>query len=356
MRVLFVTWWGGGNVTPVRVLTPQLVEAGHSVRVLGPPRLRPELEAGGAEYVEQASGFTATADELLTALDGVDVVVIDFMLPDLMAVAEASGRPWAPLIHTLAQPVLDDLVSTTCAFVPLERVNEVRQDLGLVPARRQADLLAGADRILVVGPETVDRPMAGPALAPPVRHLGAITDPPLPVGAWSAPPGDGPLVLVCLGTTPMDEEPVLDRVLDALGRLPARGLVTVGSHLEPSSVASPGNVVVTGYTPHASVLPVADLVVTHAGLGTVTAALAFGVPLLCLPLGRDQFLNAARVGELGAGETLPSDADAETIAEAIAQLLADDDLRARARALAQRIQAESRPGRAVAEVVALAGG
>ena len=353
MRVLFVTWWGGGNVTPVRVLTPQLVEAGHAVRVLGPARLRPELEAGGAEYVEQAGG-SATAEELLAALGDVDAVVVDFMLPDLMAVAEASGRPWAPLIHTLAQPVLDDLVGITCAFVPLEQVNEIRKELGLAPAARQADLLAGADRILVAGAETMDRALSHPPPAP-VHHLGAIVEPPLPHGTWSAPAGTGPLILVCLGTTPMDEEPVLRRVIDALGALPVRGLVTVGSHLAPSAVAAPDNVVVTGYVPHASVLPVADLVVTHSGLGTVTASLAFGVPLLCVPLGRDQFMNAGRVGELRVGEMVPKDAGADVLADVVTRLLGDDDLRVRARSLAERIQAESRPERATAEIVALAG-
>jgi UDP:flavonoid glycosyltransferase YjiC (YdhE family) len=355
MRVLFVTWWGGGNVTPVRVLTPQLVAGGHAVRVLGPARLRPELEAAGADYVEQEGGFTATAEELVAALDGADAVVVDFMLPDLMAVAEASGTPWAPLVHTLAQPILDDLIGITCAFVPLDRVNEVRRDLGLDPAARPAELLGRADRILVVGPEAIDRPPTRPPPSAPLRRLGAMVEPPLPPGSWSAPAGDGPLVLVCLGTTPMDEQPVLERVLEALGRLPVRGLLTAGAHLAPASFDAPANVLVTGYVPHASVLPVADLVVTHAGLGTITASLAFGVPLLCLPLGRDQFQNAERVLELGAGESLPSDADPSRIADAVARLLADDDLRSRVRRLAQTIEAESRPGRALAEIVALAG-
>jgi MGT family glycosyltransferase len=166
-------------------------------------------------------------------------------------------------------------------------------------------------------------------------------------------PGDEPLVLVSLGTTPMDEEPVLERVLEALGRLPVRGLLTAGAHLAPSSFDAPADVLVTGYVPHASVLPVTDLVVTHAGLGTVTAALAFGVPLLCLPLGRDQFQNADRVVELGVGESLSSGADPSHIADAITRLLGDDDLRGRVRRLAEAIEAESRPGRALAEIVAL---
>ena len=41
--------------------------------------------------------------------------------------------------------------------------------------------------------------------------------------------------------------------------------------------------------------PDAAAVVTHAGHGTIMRALAHGIPLLCLPMGRDQDDNAARV-------------------------------------------------------------
>ena len=61
----------------------------------------------------------------------------------------------------------------------------------------------------------------------------------------------------------------------------------------------------TRFVPHGEVLPHASLVVTHAGMGTVMSALSHGVPLLCLPLGRDQFFNAAMVERLGAGRALP---------------------------------------------------
>jgi hypothetical protein len=44
----------------------------------------------------------------------------------------------------------------------------------------------------------------------------------------------------------------------------------------------------------------ASLVITHAGLGNTMAALGRGVPLLCTPMGRDQFFNA---GQVQAGES-----------------------------------------------------
>lgn len=71
-------------------------------------------------------------------------------------------------------------------------------------------------------------------------------------------------------------------------------------------------------------LPEAELVITHAGLGTVMAALRHGIPLLCLPLGRDQFGNASWVQSKGVGRTLPADADVGVIIAAVESLLAPE--------------------------------
>jgi len=49
------------------------------------------------------------------------------------------------------------------------------------------------------------------------------------------------------------------------------------------------------------VLREASAVVTHAGHGSALKALAADVPLVCVPLGRDQSDNTVRVLRLGAG-------------------------------------------------------
>jgi len=78
------------------------------------------------------------------------------------------------------------------------------------------------------------------------------------------------------------------------------------------------------FLPHASVLPHARAVITHAGLGSVAAALQHAVPLVCTPIARDQPLNAARVAEVGAGLTVAaSDATAEGVRAALHEVLAD---------------------------------
>jgi UDP:flavonoid glycosyltransferase YjiC (YdhE family) len=104
------------------------------------------------------------------------------------------------------------------------------------------------------------------------------------------------------------------------------------------------------FVPHADVLPHATLVVTHAGLGTVMAALSHGVPLLCLPLGRDQFFNAAMVERIGAGHSLPGDADEKQIADVVRGMLDDDGTRANAKRMAALIAKYGGGTDAVAEL------
>jgi UDP:flavonoid glycosyltransferase YjiC (YdhE family) len=74
-------------------------------------------------------------------------------------------------------------------------------------------------------------------------------------------------------------------------------------------------------------MPQASAVVTHAGLGTVAAALSAGVPLVCVPAGRDQGENAVRVVEAGAGVRLPQRARPDAIRAAVERAISDPALR-----------------------------
>ncbi len=95
------------------------------------------------------------------------------------------------------------------------------------------------------------------------------------------------------------------------------------------------------------------LLVTHAGLGSVVAALAHGVPLLCLPLGREQPQNAAAVARIGAGRVLAPDAAVDDVRAAIVELLANPDYRVAAERMATSIAAEGSADRAITELETL---
>ena len=112
-------------------------------------------------------------------------------------------------------------------------------------------------------------------------------------------------------------------MLDAVAALPVRVLLTLGGALPVSAVDPPPNVTVRGFVPHDQVLPRMAAVISHGGLSTITAALTAGVPLLCIPQGRDQSNNAERVAASGVGRALATSASSVQITRALRELLAD---------------------------------
>lgn len=156
-----------------------------------------------------------------------------------------------------------------------------------------------------------------------------------------------------MSTTYQHQEAALALALGALAGLPVRVLVTLGHNLRAEDIRVPENAEVARWVPHRQVFPEAALVVTHAGLGTVLAALACGVPLLCLPLGREQPLNAERVQALGAGFVLSPTATETEVREAAERLLAEPSFRDSAQRLATVIAGYGDGARAMAALEAL---
>jgi MGT family glycosyltransferase len=200
--------------------------------------------------------------------------------------------------------------------------------------------------VLVACPQAFDAAMS--VLPKNVRYVGAILDePPTAPRASPWPLADGrPRVLVALSTTFQHQEAMLRRIAAALTTLPLEAVITVGPAVELGALVPARNVAIVRYLAHRMVLPDCALVITHAGLGTVMAALAHGVPLLCLPMGREQHDNAARVAACGAGCVLTPDADMGAISQAICTMLAAPEYRTAARHMATTIA--RRDGRKVA--------
>ena len=155
---------------------------------------------------------------------------------------------------------------------------------------------------------------------------------------------DAPLVYVTMGTVFADAAPML-AIVAALRDLDVRVLVTVGPRVDPEALGpQPKHVRVEQYVPQAALLPHCDVVVSHAGSGTMLASLRHGLPQLCLPQGADQFLNAAAVASAGAGISLtPSEATASAIHDAVARLLHRASYRNAAAILARSIAAMPTP-------------
>jgi MGT family glycosyltransferase len=235
------------------------------------------------------------------------------------------------------------------AMLPL--LNQTRAELGLqslgtdIPL--MAQLMARATLALAVTLEQFDYPLAAPH--PNLRYVGPVLDEQSP--SWE-PPGH-PLVLVSFSSTYMRQEDALRRTLEAAGSIDAHVVCTLGNALGRETLHAPANVLIHDWLSHGAVLPHAAAVVTHAGHSTVMAALAHGVPLVCMPMGRDQYANAERVATLGVGRAISSDAPSVEIRDALQEVLTNESYRNAARRMAALITELGRGERAVMELEAL---
>jgi UDP:flavonoid glycosyltransferase YjiC (YdhE family) len=154
---------------------------------------------------------------------------------------------------------------------------------------------------------------------------------------WAA--GDArPLVLVGLSSTYQKQTGTLDNIVRALSSLPVRALVTLGPTLLEGEVRGTENVVVVPTAPHAMVLREAAVLVTHCGHGTTMRGLAAGVPLVCVPMGRDQNDTAARVVHHGAGVRISPKASVDAIRAAVQRTLSESSFREGAARLRRAIE------------------
>jgi MGT family glycosyltransferase len=296
--------------------------------------------------------------------EAADVVVVDTMIPSARFGAEAAGVPAVIVMHGPYMVPRGDVPPLGTGFMPargrlgrlrdrsaaalalavfrsgLPALNQARAEFGLAPLRDGLDLMGRADRILVCSSPSFDfAPGSVPAN---VCYVGPQLDDAARAASgnpWAGPPGR-PLVLVGLSSTVMRQEGLLQRAANALGQLQVRGLVTTGPAVDPEVIAAPPNVTVTRWVRHADVLPRCSAVITHGGHGTVMKALIAGVPLVVVPLGRDQPDNAARVVYAGAGTRLRKNASVSALRAAVAQVIDDPGYRAAAGRMADRLAAE----------------
>jgi MGT family glycosyltransferase len=236
----------------------------------------------------------------------------------------------------------------------LSQLNALRRQYGLAPVSHTLDHLRAARRQLVQTSAEFDFPWTLPAN---VRYVGPVLDDPVWAQTpWMPPAGDAPLVLVAMSSTFQDQVGCLQRVLDALGTLKIRGVMTAGPAIDVTELTPPANVTILERASHQQILQHAALLITHGGHGTAMKALAAGVPMVLLPHGRDQGDTATRVTLRGAGISLSRTAASSTIAAAARRVLQNDSYRTAAQRLGANIRRDAESDALVRELESIAAG
>ena len=392
MRILQSLYDAGGGVAPQLAITRSLVERGHNVRVLTHDTLQRSVEERGASFAvftstlpghdmryagtdlvrdwepadpaEASARFRdlvlfgpalANAREVLDLLRAypADAIVLDWLLFGTALAAEYARIPSAALVHCpyplrTAPGPGDDFMAPGLATM-----NAARAEFGLPAVLEWDRQLLNTDAVLVLCAPELDRATEA-ELPTNVHHVGRAVEPDAATwrSPWDATDRD-PLVLISFSTTFMNQRELAHRVLQAVDGLRVRAFVTTGPALNLDGLDFPDNTRVTSYASHAAVLPHCALVITHAGWGTIQAALAAGKPMICLPSGRDQPGNAARMEELGVGRALPPTSTADQIRQAIVHALADHSLAERTAQMARVVNRRNGTAAAVERIEGL---
>ena len=256
--------------------------------------------------------------------------------------------PFGPGLEPATEPVrayMDTLIRQAArAFYDqhLPALNAARRELGLRPLSTLLEQVDSAELILLGTSAAFD--FASVPLPAPFVYAG----PQVRVPSWAAPwrspfaaDDARPLLLVCFSTLYQGQEATLRRVIEALAPLPVRAVVTLGPALDAADFPDPpGNVAVLDSASHDALMPEVAGFVGHAGHGAVIRPLLHGVPLLSLPMGRDQADNAVRVTARGAGLKLDPDAGVEAIRAAVMRLIDEPAFAAAAYKLGRAIADE----------------
>ncbi len=416
-RYLFTTWEGGGHVQPMMLVARGLQDRGHQVLLISDACNASEAKAFGLPFrpwrhAPSRADKTAASDllrdweadnpaagiqnlcarliagpaalyarDVLEALDSAafDAVVTQELLFGAMMAAEASGvrlalfcanvwpfptLPGLPPFGAGMAPAAGDqdvmlhqMVAQTTRMLfqaGLPDLNAARDGLGLPPLADLFEQIGVARRILLGTSRAFD--FAPEPLAEPFRYVGPYVGDPVHAGTWESPWSDHdarPLVVATSSGLYEAQESLLGRIIEALGTLSVRALVTVGPALDPADFPAPDNVHVVTHAPHGALFDKAALFITHGGHGSVIRPLMAGLPLLVTPGLRDQRDNAQRVTARGAGLMLERDAKPEKIAEAVTRLLAEPAFRDAAAQLGAAISADMASRSAEAELEAM---
>jgi MGT family glycosyltransferase len=341
MRFLVAAFGDPGHVFPAISLGRALRGRGHEVTIETWEERRAAVEGAGLGFAaaeeyrmfpppdpDSAEGEHAAeaARALLPLLEEMrpHAVVSDILTLAPSLAAEKAGVPLATLIPHIYPVVEPGLPFFAIGLKPprtpvgravwrtgqralnvgLEHgrrdLNRQRERLGLPPVDRFHGGISSALALVGTFPQ-LEYPRQWPAG---IEITGPMTFE-IPHPEIEPPPGDAPLVLVAPSTAHDSENHLVRTALAALADEPVRVVATTNRVIPQRPIEVPANAVLVDWLSYSQLMPIASLVISHGGHGTVARALSAGTPLLICPIIGDMSETAMRVDWAGCGLSVP---------------------------------------------------
>lgn len=365
------------HILPSLEIVRELVARGHRVTYANDPRVADVITATGAELVPYTSTLPVTDDDWpedpiaamgvflednIQRFPGLKAVYdddpADLYLYDIggyagRALAESQGRPVVQLSPSMvAWKGYEEEVAAQIWALPGASAYRARFAEWLVEAgatTTDMDRFSGhPPRCLATIPRAM-QPYADQVDPDVVSFVGPCFGPRTDQGGWTRPDGAANVLLISLGSTYTRQPEFYRNCLAAFGDLPGWHVVLqIGKHTPVAELGDiPANVEVHSWVPQLAILEQADAFVTHAGMGGSSEGLSTGVPMIAVPQGVDQFMNADRLVELGVARRLDTaDATAEALRSALLELTTDPEVAGRSARLRAEARAEGGTTRA----------
>jgi MGT family glycosyltransferase len=214
----------------------------------------------------------------------------------------------------------------------LRTINRQRRAWGLPPAR---DFNALFSRLAQVAQLPAALELPGRGLSSTIHYTGPWTDAaaraPVPF-PWSRLDPDRPLVYASMGTLQNGVLRTFRVIAEACADLGLQPVISLGGGQDPALLGDlPGDPVVVGYAPQLDLIRRSVLTISHGGLNTALESLAWGVPMVVLPVAYDQPGVGTRVEWSGVGRSIPvGRLTVDRLREEVRAVLGDPAYRVRA--------------------------
>jgi MGT family glycosyltransferase len=279
-----------------------------------------------------------------------DVLVVDQQALAGALIARRRGLRWATSATSPADRVRSLAALPKVLAWTHELIAGLQRELGLEPVDVPED---SPDLVLLFS--TPELAGAAESFPPQYRLVGpAIVRRDEPVDFPREALAARPRVLLTLGSLNAQRgRRIFDLAREALADLPIQVIASAPPELGPF----PANFIARAWLPQLELLPEMDAVVCHGGNNTVSEALAFGLPLVVIPITDDQPVLAQRVAAAGCGLRLSYPRlTAEGLRAAISRVLSEEPFREAAGRVRNSIGRAGGAARAADLLEALAAG